>query len=56
MTPSVSSVSSTNLMQATFTMSLLLLLSVSWLRIRFYEVFLFLHIVLSVATLVGCFL
>jgi hypothetical protein len=56
MTPSVLSVSSTNLMQATFTMSLLLLLSVSWLRIKFYEIFLLLHIVLSVVTLVGCFL
>jgi hypothetical protein len=37
-------------------MGLLLLLSVSWLRIKFYEIFLFLHIVLSVITLVGCFL
>lgn len=42
--------------QATITMSLLLLLSVSWLRIKFYEVFLVLHIALSVVTLVGCFL
>ncbi|KAG9674167.1 putative plasma membrane ferric-chelate reductase, partial [Aureobasidium melanogenum] len=41
---------------ATITMCLLLLLSASWLRIKFYEIFLFLHIVLSVATLVGCFL
>lgn len=42
--------------QATITMSLLLLFSVSWLRIKFYEVFLVLHIALSVVTLVGCFL
>ncbi|KAH0288442.1 FRE family ferric-chelate reductase [Aureobasidium namibiae CBS 147.97] len=41
---------------ATITMSLLLLLSVSWLRIKFYEVFLILHVALSVITLVGCFL
>ncbi|KAH0028706.1 putative plasma membrane ferric-chelate reductase, partial [Aureobasidium melanogenum] len=41
---------------ATITMCLLLLLSASWLRIKFYEIFLFLHIVLSVVTLVGCFL
>jgi hypothetical protein len=37
-------------------MSLLLLFSISWLRIKFYEIFLVLHIVLSVVTLVGCFL
>jgi len=43
-------------MQATITMSLLLLLSVSWLRIKLYEIFLILHIALSVITLVGCFL
>jgi len=42
--------------QATITMSLLLLFSVSWLRIKFYEVFLVLHVALSVITLVGCFL
>jgi hypothetical protein len=48
--------SSTNLMQATVTMSFLLLFSISWLRIKFYEIFLILHIVLSVVTLVGCFL
>ena len=47
---------STNALQATLTMSLLLLLSVSWLRIRFYEAFLIIHIGLSVVTLVGCFL
>ncbi|KAG9857046.1 putative plasma membrane ferric-chelate reductase, partial [Aureobasidium melanogenum] len=41
---------------ATFTMCLLLLFSASWLRIKFYEIFLVLHIVLSVITLVGCFL
>ncbi|THY21177.1 putative FRE family ferric-chelate reductase [Aureobasidium pullulans] len=41
---------------ATITMSLLLLFSVSWLRIKFYEIFLVLHIALSVITLVGCFL
>lgn len=43
-------------MQATVTMGLLLVLSVSWLRVNFYEIFLILHIVLSVITLVGCFL
>ena len=43
-------------MQATLTMSLLLLLSVSWIRIKFYEAFLIIHIGLSVVTLVGCFL
>lgn len=47
--------SSTDLAKATITMSLLLLFSVSWLRIKFYELFLVLHIVLSVVTLVGCF-
>ncbi|KAI4854265.1 putative FRE family ferric-chelate reductase [Aureobasidium sp. EXF-8845] len=36
-------------------MSLLLLFSISWLRVKFYEIFLALHIVLSVVTLVGCF-
>ncbi|KAG9694991.1 putative plasma membrane ferric-chelate reductase, partial [Aureobasidium melanogenum] len=41
---------------ATVTMCLLLLFSVSWLRIKFYEIFLVLHILLSVVTLVGCFL
>ncbi|KAG9600986.1 putative plasma membrane ferric-chelate reductase, partial [Aureobasidium melanogenum] len=41
---------------ATITMCLLLLLSASWLRIKFYETFLVLHIMLSVVTLVGCFL
>ncbi|KAI4750062.1 putative FRE family ferric-chelate reductase [Aureobasidium sp. EXF-3400] len=41
---------------ATATMSLLLLLSVSWLRIKFYEIFLILHIVLSVITLPSSFL
>ncbi|KAI5249750.1 putative FRE family ferric-chelate reductase [Aureobasidium subglaciale] len=41
---------------ATITMSLLLLFSVSWLRVKFYEAFLVLHIALSVITLAGCFL
>jgi len=54
--PTLSNDSQTDLMQATITMSLLLLLSVSWLRIKFYEIFLILHIALSVITLVGCFL
>ncbi|KAG9945538.1 putative plasma membrane ferric-chelate reductase, partial [Aureobasidium melanogenum] len=40
---------------ATITMCLLLLFSVSWLRVKFYEIFLVLHIVLSVITLAGCF-
>ncbi|KAK6002611.1 hypothetical protein QM012_001361 [Aureobasidium pullulans] len=41
---------------ATITMGLLLVFSVSWLRVKFYEFFLVVHIVLSVVTLVGCFL
>jgi hypothetical protein len=45
-----------DLMQATITMSLLLLLSVSWLRIKCYEIFLIFHIAFSVITLLGCFL
>ncbi|KAH0334480.1 putative plasma membrane ferric-chelate reductase, partial [Aureobasidium melanogenum] len=41
---------------ATLTMCFLLLFSASWLRVKFYEIFLVLHIVLSVITLAGCFL
>lgn len=39
--------------QATVTMSFLLLFSSVWLRKRAYEVFLLIHIVMSVLTLVG---
>ncbi|KEF58795.1 uncharacterized protein A1O9_03638 [Exophiala aquamarina CBS 119918] len=40
---------------ATVTMSFLLVLSSAWLRERFYEIFLLIHIVLSVVTIVGLF-
>jgi hypothetical protein len=46
----------THHVQATVVMSLLLLFSVPWLRIKCYEVFLVLHIVLSAVVLIGCFL
>ena len=36
-------------------MSLILLFSVSWLRVKLYESFLLIHIVFSIMTLVGLF-
>ena len=45
----------TNRLQATITMSLLLVLSSVWLRWRHYEIFLIIHIVFAVLTLVGLF-
>ncbi|KIW85903.1 hypothetical protein Z517_01296 [Fonsecaea pedrosoi CBS 271.37] len=40
---------------ATITMSLLLLFSFMWFRVRSYEIFLLIHIGLSIATIIGLF-
>ncbi|KAL1306281.1 hypothetical protein AAFC00_004368 [Neodothiora populina] len=40
---------------ATITMTALLVFSHAWLRVKFYESFLFLHITLSIVTLIGLF-
>jgi ferric-chelate reductase len=53
--PTLSHKSFVNIGQATIAMSLIVLFSFMWFRVRSYELFLLIHIALSVVTLVGLF-